>query len=75
MKIHELNSVVIDGQRFYYFYIREKNDRNGNARYRVYITDPDAPAVYETVFKCYQSQIPERVTAFIENAVGVIVPF
>ena len=75
MKIHDLNSVVIDGQRFYYFYNREKNDVNGNPRYKVYITDPDAPAVYETIFKCYQSQIPERVTAFIENTTGVNVPF
>ena len=75
MKIHALNSVIIDGNRFYYFFTREKNDTNGNPRYKVYITDPDGPAVYETIFKCYQSQIPERVTAFIDNAVGVVVPF
>ena len=75
MKIHDLHSVVINGNRFYYFYIREKNDINGNPRYKVYITDPDAPAVYETIFKCYQSQIPERVTAFVETAAGVVVPF
>lgn len=75
MKIHDLNSVVIDGQRFYYFYTRERNDGNGNPRYKVFITDPDAPAVYETIFKCYQSQIQERVTAFIETAAGVTVPF
>lgn len=75
MKIHDLNSVVIDGQRFYYFYTREKNDMNGNPRYKVYITDPDGPAVYETIFKCYHSQIPERVVTFIETAAGVTVPF
>jgi hypothetical protein len=75
MKIHDLNSVIIDGQRFYYFYTREKNDINGNPRYKVFITDPDAPATYETIFKCYHSQIPERVTAFIENTAGVTVPF
>ena len=68
LKMHDLNSIVIDGNRFYYFYTREKNDIKGNPRYKVYITDPDAPAVYETVFKCYRSQIPERVTAFVENA-------
>lgn len=68
LKMHELNSIVIDGNRIYYFYTREKNDVNGNPRYKVYITDPDAPAVYETIFKCYHSQIPERVTAFIEAA-------
>lgn len=75
MKIHNLNSVIIDGQRFYYFQQREKNDVNGNPRYKVYITNPDAPAVYETIFKCYHSQIPERVTAFVENTAGVTVPF
>lgn len=75
MKKHDLNTVVIDGQRFYYFQQREKNDINGDPRYKVFITDPDAPAVYETIFKCYHSQIPERVTAFIETAAGVNVPF
>jgi hypothetical protein len=75
MKIHNLNSVIIDGQQFYYFQQREKNDVNGNPRYKVFITDPDAPAVYETIFKCYHSQITERVTAFIENTAGVTVPF
>ena len=75
VKIHDLNSVVIGGNRFYYFYTREKSDVNGNPRYRVYITDPDTPAVYELILKCYQSQIQERVTAFIENSIGVTVPF
>ena len=75
MKTHDLKSVTIAGNRFYYFYIREKNDRNGNPRFRVYITDPDGPAVYEAIFKCYQSQIPERVTAFIENTIDTMVPF
>ena len=66
MKKHDLNSVTICGLRFEYFYTREKNDINGNPRYRVYIIDPDGPTAYETIFKCYESQIPERVTAFIE---------
>lgn len=75
MKIHDLKSVIIGGCEFNYFYTREKNDVNGNPRYRVYIIDPDGPAVHETIFKCYESQIPERITAFIEFNIGVAVPF
>ena len=75
MKIHDLKSRVIWGDEFQYFYTRERNDRNGNPRYRVYIIDPDAPAVHETIFKCYESQIPERVETFIETNIGVTVAF
>ena len=75
MKIHNLQAVTIDGCEFQYFYTREKNDVNGNARYRVYIIDPDGPAVHESIFKCYESQLSERVTAFIEYNIGVTVPF
>lgn len=32
-------------------------------------------AVYETFIKCYEFQIPERVEAFIENEIGISVPF
>lgn len=75
LKTHDLKTVVIDHITINYFYTREKNDINGNARFRVYIIDPDAPAAYETILKCYEFQIPERVTAFIENITGVTVPF
>jgi hypothetical protein len=75
MKIHDLKAVIIGGCEFQYFYTREKNDVNGNARYRVYIIDPDGPAVHESIFKCYESQLTERVTAFIEFQIGVHVPF
>ena len=74
-KQHELNAVVIDGQRYEYFAIRERNDLNGNPRYRVFIIDPDGPAVHESIFKCYESQIPERVQSYIEYEIGVMVPF
>lgn len=75
MKIHNLKSAVIDGDIFSYFYTRERNDQNGNPRYRVYIIDPDGPAAYETIFKCYESQISERVKAFILDNIGISVPF
>ena len=67
-KTHELNTVVVDHIAYDYFYTKEKKDVNGNSRFRVYIIDPDAPAVYETVFKCYECQIKEIVAAFIEGA-------
>jgi len=71
MKTHELKTVVINGLAINYFYKREKNDINGNPRFRVYIMDRDAPAVYETIFKTYESLIPKRVRAFVEAANNV----
>lgn len=68
MKTHELNTVVVDHVAFDYFYTKEKKDINGNSRFRVHIIDADAPAVYETIFKCYESQIKEYVIMFIERA-------
>lgn len=75
MTNYKLKSVIIDGLEYQYFYFVEKLYSNGTGRYRVFTIDPDAPAVYETVFKCYHYQIPEKVIAFIELAVGVTVPF
>ena len=52
-KTHDLKTVVINHIAINYFYTREKNDVNGNPRYRVYIIDPEGPAVYERIFKTY----------------------
>ena len=69
-KTHHLHTAIIDGMSISYFYTKEKADPNGNPRYKVYIMDPDAPAVYETIVKCYECQIEEHVTRFIETAVA-----
>jgi hypothetical protein len=68
MKNHSLKTVIINHIAIDYFYTKEKKDVNGNPRYRVYIIDPEAPAVYEKIFKCYESEISERVHTFIEDA-------
>ena len=52
-KAHDLKTVIINHVAINYFYTREKNDVNGNPRYKVFIIDPDAPAVYETIIKSY----------------------
>jgi len=65
-KQHSLNTVVVDHIAIQYFYTKEKRDVNGNSRFRVYIMDPDAPVVYERIFKCYESQIPECVAVFVD---------
>ena len=67
-KTHELNIARIDGMSINYFFKREKSDPNGNPRYKLYIMDPDAPAAYEIIIKCYESQIKEHVISFIEAA-------
>lgn len=67
MKTHELKSIVIDSVRYTYFYRREKNDRNGNARYRLWFIDPDTAAVYEKVVTCYDCQITEYIERMINR--------
>ena len=68
--IHHLKTVIVNGMAINYFYTKEKADKNGNPRYKVYVIDPDAPAVYETIVKGYECQIEEHVTRFIETAVA-----
>ena len=75
MKKHELHTVTANYETVSYFYIREKNDVNGNPRYRVYILDPEVSRVYEIILKCYDFQISERVRDHIEKQIGVNVPF
>ncbi len=67
-KLHDLKTTIANYETVSFFYVREKNDINGNPRYRVYIMDTDTPTVYETIFKCYESQISERVKMFVEKA-------
>ena len=67
-KAHDLKTVIINHIEISYFYTREKNDANGNPRYRVYIIDPDGPAVYEKVVKTYEGLIKNHVIEFVEGA-------
>lgn len=67
-KCHDLKTVIVNHIPVNYFYIREKNDVNGNPRFRVYIADPDAPTVYETTFKTYEGLLAERVREYVEAA-------
>lgn len=65
MKTHDLKIVVVNHIAFNYFYIREKNDVNGNPRYRVWVIDPDGPAVYERIFKTYS--VEDSIINFLEG--------
>jgi hypothetical protein len=67
MKMHDLKTVIVNCIEYQYFYTREKNDANGNSRYRVYIIDADAPAVYEKIYKTYDGLIKNHVINFIEG--------
>ena len=75
IKTHNLKSVVIEHNLFSFFHIRIQCDKCGNSRFRVYIIDPDGGVVYETIFKCQEFQIVDRVRDYIENQIGVNVPF
>lgn len=66
-KIHDLKNIVINHESINYFYQREKCDVYGNPRFRVFIIDPDGPAVYETIFKTYEGLIADNVKIFLEG--------
>ena len=68
LKKHVLQTVTANYESVSYFYVREKNDVNGNPRYRVYIIDAEINRVYELLLKCYDFQIADRIRAHIENA-------
>lgn len=67
LKTHDLKTTKANYETVSFFYTREKNDINGNARYRVFFLDTETATVYETILKCYENQIPERVARLIEN--------
>lgn len=67
MKMHDLKMVIVNNTAVNYFYTREKNDANGNPRFRVYIIDPDGSAVYETIVKTYEGLIKDHVKKFVDD--------
>ena len=68
VKMHELKTIRANYETISYFYKREKCDPCGNSRFRVYILDSETPTAYETIFKCPQFQIADRVRDFVEKA-------
>ena len=67
IKYHDLKTVIIDGQPLNYFYKREKNDVNGNPRFRVYMFCNSGDLLIETIFKTYESLIPKQIEKFIRK--------
>lgn len=67
VKIKDLKTTYLDCMAINYFYQREKCDQYGNPRFRVFIIDPDGPAVYETIFKTYEGLIADQVKKFLED--------
>ena len=66
IKTHTLYTTIINYENIQYFYTRDKNDRNGNPRFRVYIIDPDW-VVYETIIKCYEFEIGKKIKELFEK--------
>ena len=67
MKTYEMKVIAVDCIMYCYFYKREKNDINGNPRFRVWLIDPEGRAVYEKVFGCYECQISETIEKVIND--------
>ena len=67
-KFHDLHTITINDQSVYYFYTREKNDRNGNSRYKIYIINPKNNTVTETTAQVYECFIPDIVKNRVEEA-------
>lgn len=67
MKIHDIKTVTVSNIEYKYYYIREKNDLNGNPRFKVFIIDPYTLAVYEVIAKTYEGLIKNWVIKFIEG--------
>lgn len=69
IKTHDLKTVVVNNISFNYFYKKEKNDSCGNPRYRVFIIDPDGPAVYERIFKtyCLDGSVKNYIEKYLEE--------
>jgi len=67
LKTHELHFVIVNHIQWNYHFHKEKRDINGNSRFRVFIIDPEGPAVYERIFKCYAFEIGSVVQNYIEN--------
>lgn len=66
-KYHELKTLIIDGEKLNYFYTKEKRDVNGNSRFRVYMFCASGDLVIETIFKTYETILPDAITNFIKQ--------
>lgn len=64
-RTHDLKTIVVNNISINYFYKKEKLDRCGNPRYRVWIIDPDGPAVYEKIFCTYA--LENSIKNFLEG--------
>lgn len=67
MKTHDLKTTRANHENVSFFYHREKNDRNGNSRFRVFFLDAETSTVYETILRCYEFEIAARITRMIEE--------
>ena len=65
IKIHNLETIIVDEIFFNYFYHRETNDRYGNPRYRVFLINPKTCMVTEKLANTYN--IDDWVRSFIKN--------
>ena len=66
VKTHTWFGTTVNYETVHYFYKLDRWNYNEVPRYRIFILDPDG-LVYETVFKCYESEIEENVISCCEG--------
>lgn len=71
MKNYNIYSITTNHNIYNYFYKKEKPDKCGNSRYRVYIIDLDSMTIYEKIFKTYENYISDSVKQFIDTNIEV----
>ena len=65
-KIYDFKSIAVNGVMVNYFYTRERNDRYGNPRYRVYTINLETRAVTENIVQSYN--IEEWIRHYIKES-------
>ena len=68
VKCYNLETTKANYEEYKFFYIRLKNDINGNPRHKVWVIDHDNGngVIYETILKGYKG-IKDIVSEYIEE--------
>lgn len=66
-RLYDLKILNYNDKIYYYFIKREKNDINGNPRYKVIIIDSKNATAHEVIFKQYESLLEESIKNYLKR--------